>query len=75
MEERFHESPASTEPAMKMVNPRMYTFLRPIVSPSLPQIGTKIAFARMYAVAIHPAAETVMPKSLMIFGSARLTMV
>src|SRR5208283_3598820 len=46
-----------------------------MVSPSFPHMGTKIALARMYAVAIHPASVNVMPKSLIILGMARFTMV
>ena len=46
-----------------------------MVSPSLPQTGTKTAFARMYAVAIQPASEVRILKSSMIFGTASETTV
>src|SRR5277367_2437864 len=49
--------------------------LRPAVSPSLPHTGTNTAFARIYAVEIHAALETLMLKSPIIFGSAKLTTV
>ena len=45
------------------------------MSPSFPQIGTKTALAKMYAVAIHAAAVTVILKSIIIFGRARFTIV
>ena len=46
-----------------------------MVSPSLPQIGTKIALAKIYAVAIQAAEDTEILKLLIIFGRARLTIV
>jgi hypothetical protein len=55
MELRFQARPANTDPKMKIEKPRIYTFFLPMVSPSLPQIGTKIALARIYAVAIQLA--------------------
>ena len=49
----------------------------PILQPGREKrlIASKTALAKMYAVAIQPAAETVMPKSSMILGRAKLTMV
>ena len=75
IEPRFHERPAKIDPMIKTEKPMIYIFFLPIVSPSFPQIGTKIALAMIYAVMIHAADETVMPKSLMILGMARFTTV
>src|ERR1700677_3166822 len=49
--------------------------LRPAVSPSFPHTGTNTALAKIYAVEIQAASVTVILKSPIIFGSARLTTV
>ena len=75
IEGRFHATAHSPDAIIKPIKPIKYIFFRPAVSPSFPHTGTNTAFAKIYAVEIHAASETLILKSPMIFGNARLTTV